>query len=366
MHAHAARRARRERPPPARARAGQRVRRSGRHGVKAIGQQPRAEFASLLEAARSRRPAARRARPKFFAAGDAINGGARVVEAVREAKLAARRRRSMRRVRDGDPLARARRPGREDGVAAPRGRAAARRQERPGVSRVRARAPRRADARVHARSTTGRSAVTTRSSSRTSSSSSSRRSCTGPTSPRGWRTGSPRQHRGAIAGARVRAGRPARPAERQPRDARRGRRGARRAAARDLVAAASRCSARRPTRHGCGRPRGGPARRRGGYMADLKPWYELRRRHRRPRRGRAADHRRLAHRAQARGRPRRLRQLPALLALLPRLGDRARRHGVRRLRPRPLQGLRDLRRGLPHRRDRDGGGARLTWPARSC
>ena len=91
-----------------------------------------------------------------------------------------------------------------------------------------------------------------------------------------------------------------------------------------------------------------------GYAwLELSPWQELSgRRHRRRRRSRAAAHRRLAHRRQARGRPLEVRRLPALLALLPRLGDRARRHRVRRLRLRLLQGLRDLRRGLPDGRDR--------------
>ena len=51
-----------------------------------------------------------------------------------------------------------------------------------------------------------------------------------------------------------------------------------------------------------------------------------------------------------------VRELPALLVLLPRLGDRPRRRDVHRLRPRLLQGLRDLRGGLPGRRDRDGAG----------
>ena len=61
--------------------------------VKAIGQRPRAEFLALdrrlasTEDGRSTRDG----RPeRVFAAGDAINGGASVVEAVREAKRAAR------------------------------------------------------------------------------------------------------------------------------------------------------------------------------------------------------------------------------------------------------------------------------------
>lgn len=53
--------------------------------VKAIGQQPRDEFRALLE---SVDPDGRTLNPKIFAAGDAVNGGASVVQAVREAKRA--------------------------------------------------------------------------------------------------------------------------------------------------------------------------------------------------------------------------------------------------------------------------------------
>ena len=70
----------------------------------------------------------------------------------------------------------------------------------------------------------------------------------------------------------------------------------------------------------------------------------------------AAGDRRLADRAQARGRPLAVRQLPALLDLLPRLRRSPRWHDLHGLRPLALQGLRDLRRGLPDRRDRDGSG----------
>ncbi|HVV57641.1 MAG TPA: FAD-dependent oxidoreductase [Gaiellaceae bacterium] len=55
--------------------------------VKAIGQEPRAEFADLLATVDD---AGRTANPKVFAAGDAANGGASVVQAVREAKRAVR------------------------------------------------------------------------------------------------------------------------------------------------------------------------------------------------------------------------------------------------------------------------------------
>ena len=62
--------------------------------VKAIGQQPRASSPSGSRARARRgdrrgRPTGRTADPKFFAGGDAVNGGASVVEAVAEAKRAA-------------------------------------------------------------------------------------------------------------------------------------------------------------------------------------------------------------------------------------------------------------------------------------
>lgn len=53
--------------------------------VKAIGQRPRDEFLELVESVDSH---GRTSDPKVFAAGDAINGGASVVQAVREAKRA--------------------------------------------------------------------------------------------------------------------------------------------------------------------------------------------------------------------------------------------------------------------------------------
>ena len=53
--------------------------------VKAIGQRPREEFLTLLESVDED---GRTANPKIFAAGDAVNGGASVVQAVREAKRA--------------------------------------------------------------------------------------------------------------------------------------------------------------------------------------------------------------------------------------------------------------------------------------
>ena len=66
--------------------------------VKAIGQQPRRELADWI-AALELAPAGtvrvdpatgRTSNPKFFAGGDVINGGVSVVEAVRDAKRAAR------------------------------------------------------------------------------------------------------------------------------------------------------------------------------------------------------------------------------------------------------------------------------------
>ena len=53
--------------------------------VKAIGQRPRDEFLELIESVDEQ---GRTSNPKIFAAGDAINGGASVVQAVREAKRA--------------------------------------------------------------------------------------------------------------------------------------------------------------------------------------------------------------------------------------------------------------------------------------
>jgi glutamate synthase (NADPH/NADH) small chain len=65
--------------------------------VKAIGQRPRAEFLAWIEGLELDRglivadaATGRTANPKYFAAGDATNGGATVVEAVRGAKIAAR------------------------------------------------------------------------------------------------------------------------------------------------------------------------------------------------------------------------------------------------------------------------------------
>jgi glutamate synthase (NADPH/NADH) small chain len=55
--------------------------------VKAIGQRPRDEFRSLLEAVDEN---GRTSNNKIFAAGDAVNGGASVVQAVAEAKRAVR------------------------------------------------------------------------------------------------------------------------------------------------------------------------------------------------------------------------------------------------------------------------------------
>lgn len=64
--------------------------------VKAIGQRPRTEFLSWIEgleleggAIKIDAATGQTTNPKYFAAGDATNGGATVVEAVREAKIAA-------------------------------------------------------------------------------------------------------------------------------------------------------------------------------------------------------------------------------------------------------------------------------------
>ena len=65
--------------------------------VKAIGQEPRGELFSLIDGLELERgrikvdpETGRTTNPKYFAAGDAVSGGATVVEAVRGAKLAAR------------------------------------------------------------------------------------------------------------------------------------------------------------------------------------------------------------------------------------------------------------------------------------
>ncbi len=64
--------------------------------VKAIGQQPRTELLSWIDGLELHKGLiavdehGRTTNPRWFAAGDATNGGATVVEAVREAKLAAR------------------------------------------------------------------------------------------------------------------------------------------------------------------------------------------------------------------------------------------------------------------------------------
>jgi glutamate synthase (NADPH/NADH) small chain len=55
--------------------------------IVAIGQVPRPEFANLIEGIDP--STGRTQTAKFYAAGDAVNGGATVVEAVREAKIAA-------------------------------------------------------------------------------------------------------------------------------------------------------------------------------------------------------------------------------------------------------------------------------------
>ena len=65
--------------------------------IRAIGQEPRRELAEWVDGllldeglVRIDPTTGRTSNPKFYAAGDATNGGATVVEAVREGKLAAR------------------------------------------------------------------------------------------------------------------------------------------------------------------------------------------------------------------------------------------------------------------------------------
>ena len=176
---------RRERPPPARAGSGSDFVVPVDTVVKAIGQRPRDEFRALTRVRRPR-TAARPTRSSLPPAtrSTAARASSRRSREAKRAVARDRRGAAMRRA-DRDPLARARRPGREDGRPDPRAGAAAGRQGRAGVPRVRPRAARRAAARVHPRSPTARSAATTRSPTRTSSSSSSRRSSTRPASPRG-------------------------------------------------------------------------------------------------------------------------------------------------------------------------------------
>jgi NADPH-dependent glutamate synthase beta subunit-like oxidoreductase len=65
--------------------------------VKALGQAPRSELLSWIEGleldhgrVKVDSETGRTTNPKYFCAGDAVSGGATVVEAVRGAKLAAR------------------------------------------------------------------------------------------------------------------------------------------------------------------------------------------------------------------------------------------------------------------------------------
>jgi glutamate synthase (NADPH/NADH) small chain len=64
--------------------------------VKAVGQQPRTELSGWIEGLRFEHEAlaidpetCQTSNPRFFAGGDVTNGGASVVEAVREGKRAA-------------------------------------------------------------------------------------------------------------------------------------------------------------------------------------------------------------------------------------------------------------------------------------
>ena len=224
-------------------------------------------------------------------------------------------------------------------------------------------------------STTGRSGATTRSRVPTRSSCSSRRCWARPTSSRAGagrrsarrtptsRTGSTATRVVAGPGGRIAAG--SGHEVRQPRHGRRTRRRARRAAAR---------ARRRTPRPSCsaegrrGRVRAAVA---GGVrVAELRPGSELpaggvvvRDDAPRPRTGGWRTG------VKPQRRPRRLRQLPALLALLPGRGRLVDGDDVRGLRLRLLQGLRDLRRDLPGERDRDGAGGRCRLrplAARSC
>ena len=149
--------------------------------VKAIGQQPRDEIDKWVEGLELDRGKAsvdergRTGNRKFFAGGDAINGGASVVEAVRDGKRAADEIDGSFDVGTDESVACPRRPGRQTGPSCSRSpcsarAAASRRSPNTGLNAEERRF-------AHTRgSPTGRSGATTRSSILTSSSSSSRRS----------------------------------------------------------------------------------------------------------------------------------------------------------------------------------------------
>ena len=117
--------------------------------VKAIGQRPRDEFRALLDAVDHD---GRTRYRKIFAAGDAVSAAPASCRPSRKPSGPSRRsRRRCDERNDRDPLACARRPGREDRCTDPRSGAAAHGEGRASVPGVRARAARCAAARVHAR-----------------------------------------------------------------------------------------------------------------------------------------------------------------------------------------------------------------------
>ena len=166
--------------------------------VKAIGQRPRAEFLAWIDGLELEHGADRRRSDDGQTDEPASTSPpATPSTAARPSSRPSARRSSPRAAStsgcDGDgherdPLARARRAGREDRVPALRHGAAARRQERPGVPGVRAGAARRAAARVHAVRRRADPPPRLGHAARTSSSCSSRRSLRrGRTSPTGSR-----------------------------------------------------------------------------------------------------------------------------------------------------------------------------------
>ena len=125
--------------------------------VKAIGQRPRTELAEWIEGLEFEHGAlqvdpetGRTANPRSSPAATRSTAARASSRRCAGKARRARDRKGLPCGADRDPLARARRAGREDRRPGARPRAAAPRRERPGLPRVRPRAPRRPAAGVHA------------------------------------------------------------------------------------------------------------------------------------------------------------------------------------------------------------------------